>query len=48
MKTFLHSFLALMLFAMLGCATGKNALDKGNYETALDRAINRLQSNPDN
>lgn len=48
MKTFLHSFLALAIITMVGCTTGKNALQKGNYETALDRAINRLQSNPDN
>lgn len=48
MKTFLHTLMALMLLAIIGCATGQNALDKGNYETALDRAINRLQSNPDN
>ena len=48
MKTFLHSLLALMVLTIVSCATGKNALDKGNYETALDRAINRLQANPDN
>lgn len=47
MKTFLHSLLALMVLTIVSCATGKNALEKGNYETALDRAINRLQSNPD-
>ncbi|PIQ49454.1 MAG: hypothetical protein COW03_05120 [Cytophagales bacterium CG12_big_fil_rev_8_21_14_0_65_40_12] len=40
--------MALMVLTIIGCATGQNALDKGNYETALDRAINRLQSNPDN
>ncbi|MGW8121598.1 hypothetical protein ACV07N_02985 [Roseivirga echinicomitans] len=48
MKTFLHSILALMVLTIVSCATGKNALEKGNYETALDRAISRLQSNPDN
>jgi len=48
MKTFLHSLLALMVLTIVSCATGKNALEKGNYETALDRAINRLQSNRDN
>lgn len=48
MKTFLHSLLALTVLTIVSCATGKNALEKGNYETALDRAINRLQSNPDN
>jgi hypothetical protein len=28
------------------CATGKNAFDKGDFETALSRAVNRLKSNP--
>lgn len=37
-----------MALILLGCATGKNAFDKGDYETALDRAVNRLQSNPSN
>ena len=44
-KITLFGFIALTVAA---CATGKNAFDKGNYETALDRAINRLQSNPNN
>ena len=44
-KYLLWSFLALALFS---CATGKNAFEKGNYETAIDRSINRLRSNPDN
>lgn len=37
-----------MALIFIGCATGKNAFDKGDYETALDRAVNRLQSNPSN
>lgn len=37
-----------MALILVGCATGKNAFDKGDYETALDRAVNRLQSNPSN
>jgi len=37
-----------MALILTGCATGKNAFDKGDYETALDRAVNRLQSNPSN
>lgn len=44
-KTILLGSLA---FTVAACATGKNAFDKGNYETALDRAVNRLQSNPNN
>lgn len=43
-----HFSLLVLLFSIMSCATGKNAFDKGDYETALDRAINRLQSNPDN
>ncbi len=38
-------FMALIL---VGCATGQNAFDKGDYETALERAVNRLQANPTN
>ena len=38
-------FMALIL---VGCATGKNAFDKGDYETALQKAVNRLQANPTN
>lgn len=44
-KTILLGFMAL---TVASCATGKNAFDKGNYETALDRAIKRLQANPNN
>lgn len=44
-KTFIFGFIAVFF---IGCATGKNAFEKGDYETALDRAINRLQSNPSN
>ncbi|NVJ45944.1 MAG: hypothetical protein HWE07_02420 [Cytophagia bacterium] len=44
-KQLLLGFMALIL---VGCATGKNAFDKGDYETALDRAVNRLQANPSN
>lgn len=38
------SFLALLL---LGCASGKNALKKGDYDKAVAQAINRLRSNDD-
>lgn len=41
----------LLTFIIMGlgsCATGKNAFEKGNYETALSRAVKRLQSNPSN
>ena len=43
-----HLSLGFIAILLVGCATGKNAFDKGNYETALDRAVNRLQSNPNN
>lgn len=44
-KTVLFAFIALSVAA---CATGKNAFDKGDYETALDRSVKRLQANPNN
>lgn len=44
-KTILLAFIALSVAA---CATGKNAFDKGDYETALDRSVKRLQANPNN
>ena len=48
MKTNIYLLLAFLGLSLMSCATGKNAFDKGNYETAIDRAINRLQANPDN
>lgn len=44
-KNLCFGFIAILL---VGCATGKNAFDKGDYETALDRAVNRLRANPSN
>ncbi len=48
MKRHVHILLAFLGLSVISCATGKNAFEKGNYETAINRAINRLQSNPDN
>lgn len=49
MNTFCRNFVVVLTLAMLAsCATGKNAFDKGDYATALDRAVNRLKSNPNN
>lgn len=49
MNTFSKTILLLLIFTSLAsCATGKNAFDKGDYETALNRAVKRLQSNPNN
>ncbi len=49
MNTFYKTLLLAFIIIGLGsCATGKNAFDKGDYETALNRAVKRLQSNPNN
>lgn len=48
MKKHTYILLGLLGWMLMGCATGKNAFDKGNYETAIDRAVTRLQANPDN
>lgn len=49
MNTFYRNLiLAFMIAGLASCATGKNAFDKGDYSTALDRAVNRLKSNPNN
>jgi sarcosine oxidase delta subunit len=34
------------LLALLACSSGKQALQKGNYEESVLKAINRLRSNP--
>jgi hypothetical protein len=38
-------FLGLIIFA---CSTGKTALQQGNYEEAVLKAVNRLRNSPDN
>lgn len=43
-----HLLLFLTVFLVLGCSTGKKALQKGNYFTAINRAVERLKSDPDN
>ena len=49
MNTFYKTtILAFIILGLASCATGKNAFDKGDYETALNRAVKRLQSNPNN
>jgi len=48
MKTHLQILWIFLGLSVMSCATGKNAFEKGNYETAVNRSINRLQSNPDN
>ena len=49
MNTFYKQLsVGFMALIFLGCATGKNAFEKGDYETALEKAVNRLQANPTN
>lgn len=33
---------------IIGCSTGKRSLEKGNYDQAVYKAVNRLQKNTDN
>lgn len=33
---------------IVGCTTGKNALQKGNYDASVIKAVSRLQSSPNN
>ncbi len=49
MKTILrlkYFVFAVLLFA--ACSTGKNALDKGNYDVSVFKAIDRLKNSPNN
>ena len=49
MNIFKNTLIIMSMAALISaCATGKNAFDKGNYQTAIDRAVNRLQANPNN
>ena len=46
MKKYYHLLIILGAVAMLsGCASGKKALQKGDYERAVSQAITRLRSN---
>ena len=42
--------ICLLFFAVLffGCSSGKRSLEKGNYDQAVFKAVNRLQKDPDN
>jgi len=42
----LKELIILLLF--LGCSSGKNAFEKGNYTEALYKAVERLRADPDN
>ena len=37
-----------LLIVMLSCSTGKKALQKGDYFSAVSKAVERLKSSPDN
>jgi len=45
-----HNLLFLFAFGLLlsGCSTGKKALQHGEYFSAVSKALQRLQSDPDN
>ncbi len=45
MKRFLS---LLLLLTLLACSSGKQALQKGNYEASVLKAVNRLRSSPNN
>jgi hypothetical protein len=49
MKTIsrLRYFLYLSIL-IVGCTTGKNALQKGNYDASVHKAVDRLRSSPKN
>lgn len=44
----LAGFLVLLLFISTSCSTGKKALQKGEYFSAVSKAVDRLKSAPDN
>ncbi|WP_299576369.1 hypothetical protein [uncultured Sunxiuqinia sp.] len=41
-------YLIVVLFLLGACSSGKKALDRGNYSEAIEKAVNRLSSDPDN
>lgn len=43
----LRYFLYLSIL-IVGCTTGKNALQKGDYDAAVSKAVDRLRSSPQN
>jgi hypothetical protein len=49
MKTIsrLRYFIYLSIL-LVGCTTGKNALQKGDYDASVTKAVNRLQNSPQN
>lgn len=47
MKQSIFSILVLSL-VLFSCSTGKNALQRGNYVDAINKAVERLQTDPEN
>ena len=43
-----YLLLLLLSFIIFSCSTGKKALQKGNYYSAITKAVDRLKSDPDN
>jgi len=44
----LRYFIYLSLIILGGCTTGKNALQKGDYDASVSKAVGRLQNSPKN
>ncbi len=45
----MQKFIILLSLAVLwSCSSGKKQLEKGNYNSSIDRAVNRLQKSPNN
>ncbi|MCX2432257.1 hypothetical protein [Pedobacter sp. GR22-10] len=44
----LRYFIYLSIIIVCGCTTGKNALQKGDYDASVAKAVGRLQNSPKN
>lgn len=44
----LRYFIYLSLIIIGGCTTGKNALQKGDYDLSVEKSVSRLQNSPKN
>ena len=42
-----HLLIATLIFILAGCSSGKKAYERGDYYSAVMKAINRLRQNPD-
>jgi hypothetical protein len=48
MKVFKPLIFLFILASLVACSSGKRALQKGNYDEAVLKAVNRLRSSPNN